>query len=389
MTQPVSRPPLRVLMNALHAKSGGGVTYLQNMLPLLADDPELELHLFIDVDQFALFDPVDERIRLHLFSFGQGLAGLLLWEQLCLPYLARVMKADVIFSPANFGPVLSRQTIILLRNSLAVAGRETRITRRIYWAGLAGMTFLSLITCRRAIAVSEYACQVLTFGLRRRLQNRLRVIYHGVATHYLASTALNRRGGPEESGAFLLVVADIYVQKNLHVLLESFSMLRPLFPRLTLKVAGRKIDVDYFDELQRQIRRLSIEDSVTFLGSVPAQQLRDLYERCVVFVFPSTVETFGNPLVEAMACGAPVACSNTAAIPEIAGEAAEYFDPLSAESLKQAIERLLRDSELRSELTGKARRRAARFSWSRTAAATSEVIKDSRRRHADARQADR
>ena len=88
------------------------------------------------------------------------------------------------------------------------------------------------------------------------------------------------------------------------------------------------------------------------------------------------METFGNPLVEAMACGAPIACSNTAAMPEVAGDAAEYFDPGSVESMAQAIDRLLKDFKLRETLSGKALKRAKLFSWKQTAKKTLDVIKE-------------
>ena len=73
---------IRVLVNGIHAKSGGGVTYLRNILPLLAEDPELEVHLFLHRDQFELFGTLDERVRLHLLSFKSGFFSSLIWEQI-------------------------------------------------------------------------------------------------------------------------------------------------------------------------------------------------------------------------------------------------------------------------------------------------------------------
>ena len=70
---------IRVLVNGIHAKSGGGVTYLRNILPLLAKDPELEIHLFLHRDQFELFGTLDERIRLHLLRFNNGFFANLIW----------------------------------------------------------------------------------------------------------------------------------------------------------------------------------------------------------------------------------------------------------------------------------------------------------------------
>lgn len=366
---------VRLLINAVHAKSGGGVTYLRNILPHIAADRELEIHAFLDADQFALFHPIDERVRVHVFRFKPGLVRLLLWEQFFLPWFARMMHADVIFSPANYGPLLFRNTVILLRNSLAVVGRESRLIKRIYWVGLALMTFLSLVTCRRAIAVSQYAAQVLTFGLGRYVRQRTTVIYHGVTPYDPTPSPPVLRLGPDDEGAFLLVVGDIYVQKNLHNLLESFLALRARFPHLLLKIAGRKIDEEYYAELRCWITDRGLDDAVEFLGHLPPPRIEQLYRRCAAFVFPSTIETFGNPLIEAVACGAPVACSQSSAMPEIAGDAVEYFDPLDCVSMAEVIARVLLDSERRAALAEAGRRRAAMFSWPVTARKTADVIK--------------
>jgi hypothetical protein len=131
---------LRILVNGIHAKSGGGVTYLKNILPILAEDAELELHLFIHKEQFELFEAVDERIRVHLLDYRNGFFFNLVWEQFALPILARSMSIDVTVSPANYGPLMAPAQVIMLRNSLAVAGKETRPIKRLYWAGLTIMT---------------------------------------------------------------------------------------------------------------------------------------------------------------------------------------------------------------------------------------------------------
>ena len=334
---------LRILVNGIHAKSGGGVTYLKNILPILAEDAELELHLFIHEDQFALFDIVDERVRVHLLDFHNGFFFNLLWEQFALPILAKVMSTDVTVSPANYGPIFAPAQVIMLRNSLAVAGKETRPVKRLYWAGLTIMTAFSLLTCRRAIAVSNYARKALTFGISLRMQNKVSVIYHGVHESFVPPAV-------ERSGMYLLAVSDIYVQKNLHTLIHALAEIRRNNPDIVLKLAGKAIDLGYLNELQDAIRAEKLEDAVEFLGEMNSDQLLDLYQNCIAFVFPSTVETFGNPLVEAMACGAPIVSSNTAAMPEILGKAAIYFDPLDSRDIAAKINEILANTDLRKRL---------------------------------------
>ncbi len=364
---------IRVLVNGIHAKSGGGVTYLRNILPILAEDDDLETHLLLHHDQSELYGLLSEKVRVHLLEFDNRFFPSLVWEQLALPFLARSMSADVTFSPANYGPLFAPNRVIVLRNSLAVVGRETRISRRLYWIGLALMTGLSLLTCTKAIAVSRYARNALTFGFGGRLQDRVTIVNHGVNPVFSPDETVDRE-------SHLLAVSDIYVQKNFHTLIEAMATVHRRRPEIKLKIAGRSIDAGYMRELQQRIAELDLADVVEFLGERRTDELLELYRRCLVFVFPSTVETFGNPLVEAMACGAPIACSNTAAMPEIVGDAAEFFSPLDAEEMAARILAIAGDPALRRELGLRAQKQAAGYSWSRAASETADVIKSAARR---------
>lgn len=126
----------------------------------------------------------------------------------------------------------------------------------------------------------------------------------------------------------------------------------------------------------RQLARSLEAPGIRWLGPVPEADLPALYSAATVFVFPSLFEGFGLPVIEAMACGAPVICSNATALPEVAGDAAILFDPAqgggeaSQASLRSALERVLQDEALRAELRGKGLARAAQFSWQDTAART-------------------
>lgn len=365
---------MRVLINALHAKSGGGVTYLRNMLPRLAHDPRLELHLFLHEDQYALFAPIDERVRLHLLDFEPGLRSLMLWEQVSLPVVARVMAADVTFSPANFGPLCAPNPVIVLRNALAVAGTEKRLIKRLYWAGLGALTAVSLIGCRRAIAVSDYARRHLTHRLGARIRRKTVVVHHGVDPMFSPGPVADAETAADEP--FLLAVADLYVQKNLHTLIAALARVRVRHPGIRLKIAGRRIDEGYFSILEAAIAHHGLQDCVIFLGERPPSELVQLYRNCTVFVFPSTVETFGNPLAEAMACGAPIVSSNAAAMPEVVGDAALQFDPLGEADMADRILQVLEDKALAATLARRGVARAARFTWERAAAATAQVLVD-------------
>jgi glycosyltransferase involved in cell wall biosynthesis len=132
--------------------------------------------------------------------------------------------------------------------------------------------------------------------------------------------------------------------------------------------------------LRKIVKRQGLHEQVEFLGQVSPDELAGLYRRCAVFVFPSSVETFGNPLVEAMASGAPIASSNSAAMPEVVGDAALFFDPADVGGMAATLDRLLEDAELRRELGARALANSGDFSWPKTAARTLDVLKEAAQR---------
>jgi glycosyltransferase involved in cell wall biosynthesis len=123
-------------------------------------------------------------------------------------------------------------------------------------------------------------------------------------------------------------------------------------------------------ELRGFAAALGIVDRVRMPEWLPAADLEGLYAEAAAMVFPSLYEGFGLPVLEAMARGVPVACSNRSSLPEVAGEAALLFDPEDVEAIRSALERLLRDTELAARLREAGRARAATFTWRRTAQLT-------------------
>ncbi len=362
--------PLKVLVNAVHSKSGGGVTYLRNLLPLLGR--AFELHVVVQADQVEMVGPLCAQagLTLHVIPVWSKLATVLVQEQVVVPLLARRIGAVVIFSPANYGPVLGGRSVILLRNAFEVTTLEERWSKRAYWLAVKLLTWACFKTCRRAMVVSAHAGRAFlkTFGLAD--DSRLGVVYHGVGRAF-HPPAEDR---PRIPGR-LLAVSDIYVQKNFETLLRALARLRPGHPGLHLQIAGRELDPGYAAGLRALCAELGIADAVTFLGGQPPQRIAELYREADIFVFPSLVETFGNPLVEAMASGIPVVCTDAAAMPEVVGGAALLAPPRDDAAMAHQIGRLLDDRDLWRAMAAKGLERAAAFSWDRTAALTIAVLR--------------
>jgi alpha-1,3-rhamnosyl/mannosyltransferase len=182
------------------------------------------------------------------------------------------------------------------------------------------------------------------------------------------------------SGEFLLAVGTIEPRKNLATLVRAFEEVLRERPEsaLRLVVAGGRgwLSGPLFESLEKSPAR----GRVVLAGYVSDEQLRALYTACVAFVYPSLYEGFGLPPLEAMSCGAPVVAGDTPAVAEVSGGAARLFDPRDANELARALLELLDHEPARHALSEAGLRRAAHFSWPRTARATLEVYAEAVKR---------
>ena len=131
----------------------------------------------------------------------------------------------------------------------------------------------------------------------------------------------------------------------------------------------------FTDRVRAAARESGVADRIQFCGFVSDPDLLQLYNASDLFVFPSFYEGFGLPVLEAMACGRAVACSNTSALPEVVDGAAILFDPYALDEIARALSDLLRDAELRARMERLGQQRAAHFSWQKSAQRTLEVFR--------------
>jgi len=175
---------------------------------------------------------------------------------------------------------------------------------------------------------------------------------------------------------FILTVGDLQPRKNHLGLLRAFEEViraRPTLPH-RLVFVGKETWAS--PELHRAVARGSVADRVHFTGFVEDADLLQLYGACDLFAFPSFYEGFGLPILEAMACGRAVVCSDTTAMPEVADSAGLLFDPYSTSEMARAMLDVLLDGELRARLERLGLQRAALFSWQRSARQTLKVYYD-------------
>ncbi|CAG0936783.1 mannosyl-N-acetyl-alpha-D-glucosaminyl-diphospho-ditrans,octacis-undecaprenol 3-alpha-mannosyltransferase / alpha-1,3-rhamnosyltransferase [Thermoflexales bacterium] len=237
--------------------------------------------------------------------------------------------------------------------------------------------FLALRASRVILAISEATKTDLVRFFRVDPQ-RIVVTSLAADSHFKPSsrTAIDRvRQQYALPDRYVLYFGSNKPHKNVPRLIETFTRLeiRDRGSGMGLVIAG------HWDERYPQAKdlvgQLSLKDRVRFIGPVQDDDLPALYSGAEVFVFPSEYEGFGLPVLEAMACGAPVVCSNRSSLPEVAGDAALLCNPQNSEALTDAIERALIDRDLRATLQQRGLARAAQFSWEQTARQTLAIYK--------------
>ena len=295
-------------------------------------------------------------------------------QQWVLPRLLRRLGADVYHSPYYLMPYWPGIPALVTIHDLIplhYPGYFTPVQRLIF----ATTIRLAVRAARRVIAVSQATAADLQQSLRLP-RERIAVIPEAAAPSFrpqppsAVAAVRSRLNLPEQ---YVLYLGSNKPHKNLPRLVEAWAHITHHASRITLVIAGHE-DPRYPQARQRAAA-LGL-DNVLFLGAVAEEDLPALYSGAELFVFPSLYEGFGLPVIEAMACGTPVACSNTSSLPEVAGDAALLFDPHTPEAMATAIHQALRDEELREELRRRGLAQAQRFSWEQTARMTYAVYKE-------------
>jgi glycosyltransferase involved in cell wall biosynthesis len=300
-----------------------------------------------------------------------------IWEQLVLPLWAHQDRLEVLHCPANTAPVIIPRNIKLV---ITVHDVMYLLTTAVLSASKVrrqqlGKFYRRMVVPRvarradRIIAVSEFSKQEIVEYLGI-VPDRIRVIHEGIDPHFglLADViALPPKdiGGESLEPPFLLALGAGDPRKNTLAAIRVYASRWREFPhREQLVIVGLR---DWRASAAYDlVRQLGLEKKVLFAGYVSEELLAWLYKSCCCFLYPTLYEGFGFPLLEAMACGAPVIASDRTSVSEIAGDAAILVDPSSEESIGSALVRLLRDEPLRCQLIQRGRAQVQKFDWQDT-----------------------
>ncbi len=290
-------------------------------------------------------------------------------QQWVIPRLLHKHKADVYHSAYYLMPyVTGIPTLLTLYDLIPIHFPEhsTLKARLLFrWT-----TRLALRVVRHTLTISEATRRdfLACFPLRPERITAIPLAADPAFTPQSPDTVAALRTHYRLPDRFILYLGSNKPHKNLVRLIEVWAVVQAEAPNYTLVIAGAWSP--QHPEPRQRAQALGIDNRVCWLGPLPDADLPALYTAADVFVFPSLYEGFGLPVLEAMACGTPVACANTSSLPEVAGEAAVLFEPTRTGAIVDALRRLLGDAGLRADLRQRGLAQAAKFSWVRTAQET-------------------
>jgi glycosyltransferase involved in cell wall biosynthesis len=356
--------------------------YVANLAPALAAQLQADERLLVlhaPEARERLGGLAGPRVRLLATSVSPFSLG----QQLQLPRLLRETgDVDLYHSTYYLMPYSMRLPTVLTFYDLIPLQHPETVSRRA--------RLLFRLTMGMALGVSANVLSI-SEAARRDVLARFELPSERITTTPLAADArfcpqptdevARVRAAYDLPQEMVLFVGINKPHKNLVRLIDAFGRLLQQGSSATLVIAGPWDD--RYPEAKavaasmpgRLPGGLPTGESVRFLGPVADADLPALYAAATVFVLPSLYEGFGLPVLEAMACGAAVACSSTSSLPEIAGEAALTFDPQDVEAMAEAIGRLLDDEGLRQHMAQAGLVQAASFTWEKTAALTLAVYR--------------
>lgn len=353
---------IRLVLNAVPIAPGGGLSVLLGLLEGWREiGADLDIHILIGRASTArALAEAGYSDLIHALPLPRGLEALF-WQRYCMPRLLRKLRAEVLLTNTFYADNCPCPQVVHHQNLFTLIRNRMRM-------GLMDRMRLDRLAqgARKALAKAEANVFLSDFmrscaeTIDPECRPRGHVIYNGL-TRFYANAAAQPLSEFQCHSRTICAVQGIYGYKDTEVLLAALAELmrrRPEEP-WQLKIAGGG-DWRFYQELARS---MNLSQRVQFLGHVHLEEVADLYRESICLVYPSLIEGFGLPVVEAMAWGCPVVATRATAIPEVAGGAAVLIEPHDSRAIVQAVERMLADEHFRENLRQSGKDRARQFSW--------------------------
>jgi glycosyltransferase involved in cell wall biosynthesis len=352
-------------------ETGGMEVYARELIPaLLAAAPAgMRFTAFVNREANATGGPWGELLPAVTVPVqARDRVQWVLGEQTLLPWLAARTGVELVHSLASTAPLWGRFRRVVTVHDLIYA-RFPEAHAGIRDRGMRLLVPGAVRRSHRVIADSRSTREDL-LSLAGARPERVDVVPLGLGSVRRATPLPEAKvRGRFDLGErrVVLSLSAKRPHKNLRALIAALALLAPE-ERPLLVLPG--YPTGHEAELRERVRALALDDDVRFPSWISAAELEGLWALAAAFVYPSLYEGFGLPVLEAMARGVPVACSNASSLPEVAGEAALMFDPQDERAIAAALRRVLGDVRLAENLRDRGLERAREFTWERTARLT-------------------
>lgn len=354
----------RILINALSLnQGGGGRSYLVNVLRELDRDSRgLGFTVLADSEDLAATETGRiELVRVKLPALGHASRVPLrvAYEESVLPGRAR--RFDLLYCPADLAPAVARTpTVVALRN-MHIYDRRFYSTFRLTM--LEHLVRAGVRRARRVLFPTRAAAEQISQRIPIPA-HRIAIVPHGVSPEAFESDPAEAVRAADRT-PYLFFPASVERHKRIEVLIRSLQHVED--PEVEAWIAGsEERDPTYASELRRLAEHLGLASRVRFLGPVPYRKILHYYRGALALAFPSNLETFGHPMLEAMLAETPIIAADIPSFREIAGDIALYFPPDDPIALAHAAADVRRDPDAAKDRVARGRVRAAEFSWKRS-----------------------
>jgi glycosyltransferase involved in cell wall biosynthesis len=366
----------RILFDASMVQGGGGFTFVAHVVPALASGfPQNDFRVFVRNPRLADALPALPNLEVDRLP-RPNLRERLRFTYLEAPRIARAWGADLYFAAGDYAPLFAPCPVIASSQNANVSLpwsqlRATWGPRQVLRLGtLHLLARLSALTCDAIHYVSADAATHMGDALR---------VPHGkrMFSHHGIDAARWRLAGPRpHARRYVLSLSSIYRYKNLARLIEAWTLLaRRRRATPDLLIVGDNQDAEAWAAMEAAREAAGpLADRIRFVGEVPPEDAPRWYAHADLFVFPSTLESFGLPVLEAMAAGVPLVASDLPVFHEIAADAAFYFDPFDVPAMARAMEEALFVPGARELLVKRGHLRARAFTWRRSAADLMQIF---------------
>ncbi len=357
---------MNIAINArvLNERQGGPARYTMNVIRELASLDRKNRYIIL------MYDSVDFGFSLpdNFITRIVRIRSKLFFDYIYIPAFSWLNRIDIFLFPKNtFSPLVRGKKIPVYHDIVYFEDLDFRefkffdnLHHRIMIPVAARFSW-------RDLTVSDFTASRMR-SLLDITGDKIRVVKEGVEESFMTITDKKKLDGTVKKLGltipFFFYAGSLSPRKNMLNLLRAFMIVRDSIPHCIYFTGG---DSWLDSDIHRFIQENGLADRVMKLGYIDDDDLVRMYNLADCYLYPSLYEGFGLPILEAQACGCPIIASNTASIPEVAGEGALYVDPRDVDDLACAMVRIVRDRRFRNRIVAAGSKNCARYTWKSTA----------------------